>query len=54
MKTDRSNGAILLDLAVHIAAEPDLSERLILVNARDLLLRAMGIEPEISILGEAS
>ncbi|CPR79367.1 hypothetical protein PP568_13140 [Mycobacteroides abscessus] len=50
----RSHGAILLDIAHKLQAETDMAERLALVNARDRLLRAMGIEPQITILGEAS
>ncbi|SKD36308.1 Uncharacterised protein [Mycobacteroides abscessus subsp. massiliense] len=52
--TIRPHAEILLDIARKLQTETDISERLSLVNARDRLLRAMGIEPQITVLGEAS
>lgn len=54
VQTIREPASILLDIARMLREETDIAERLRLLNARDLLLRARGIEPQITILGEAS
>lgn len=54
VQTIREPASILLDIARILREETDIAERLRLLNARDLLLRARGIEPQITILGEAS
>ncbi len=54
VQTIPSQGEILLEIASRLRREPNYRERLHLLNARDLLLRAMGIEPQITILGEVS
>ncbi|MFA4080516.1 hypothetical protein ONA92_02220 [Mycobacteroides salmoniphilum] len=54
LQTIRKPASILLNIACMLREETDMAERLCLLNARDLLLRAKGIEPQITILGEAS
>ncbi|WP_157932887.1 hypothetical protein [Mycobacteroides abscessus] len=54
VQTIRAPGSVLLDIARVLREETDMAERLRLLNARDMLLRALGIEPQITILGEAS